>query len=152
MDSDQDLPSAAGLLGMTTAITAAYVTGNRLAAQAVPETIRLIHESLRQAGATPAPPEAKPVPAVRIRQSVTDDYIICLECGAKLRTMRRHLTRAHGMTAEDYRAKWGLPSDYPTVAPSYSAYRSRMAKEAGLGRTAAPKAKPGRGRRRAASR
>src|SRR5215813_9829250 len=81
-----------------------------------------------------SPPQAPPKPAVPIRRSVGRDYVICLECGYRARTLRRHLRRAHGLDVTDYRTRWNLPAEYPLIAPSYSARRSTLAKEVGLGR------------------
>ena len=87
-----------------------------------------------------ASPKEEPVeelkPAVSIKRSVTDEYIVCLEDGKKLKMLKRHLRTVYGMTPEEYRAKWGLPADYPMVAPNYSRQRSAFAKKIGLGRTA----------------
>jgi predicted transcriptional regulator len=95
------------------------------------------------ADATAATSHEALTPAVPIKKSVQKDYVVCLEDGVKARTLKRHLLTAHGMTPKDYREKWGLPRDYPMVAPAYSEQRSRLAKELGLGR------KPGTGTKRA---
>ena len=87
-------------------------------------------------------------PAVPIRRSVTDDYIVCLEDGKKLKILKRHLMSDHGLTPEEYRAKWGLKPDYPMVAPNYSAQRQAMAKQIGLGRKPAPPPEPEKPKRR----
>jgi predicted transcriptional regulator len=101
------------------------------------------------------PAAAELVPAVPVRRSVTDDYIVCLEDGKKLKTLKRHLMTAYGMTPEQYRAKWGLRADYPMVAPAYSRRRGELAKALGLGRKPAapaptPRPKRARGRAKAA--
>ena len=135
----KDATPAAGvepLLEETTGIVAAYLGNNHVATSEIPTLIRTVHESLSKLG-QPAEPEAaaKPVPAVPIRKSVTPDYIVCLEDGKKLKMLKRHLRSTYGMTPEEYRARWGLPTDYPMVAPNYAERRSQFAKEIGLGRT-----------------
>jgi predicted transcriptional regulator len=134
------------LLEHTAAIVSAYVSNNSVEAGSLSDVIRQIHGALLRAGAPgePTPPGA--VPAVSVKKSVTADAITCLFEGKKFKALRRHLRTAHGMTPQEYRQHWGLPSDYPLVAPAYSATRSTMAKKIGLGRT---KEKPRKGRTRA---
>ena len=133
MVSDADT----NVLELTAKIVAAHVGHNQVAAEALPQLIQSVHRSLAAAGtAEPAP--APPTPAVPIRRSVFPDHIVCLEDGKKLKMLRRHLHASYGMTPEQYRQKWGLPADYPMVAPNYASHRSSLAKQAGLGR------KPGR--------
>jgi predicted transcriptional regulator len=147
------------LLEETTSIVAAYLGNNHVATSEIPTLIRTIHEALTTLG-QPAEPEvgAKPTPAVPIRKSVTPDYIVCLEDGKKLKMLKRHLRSTYDMTPKEYRAKWGLPADYPMVAPSYAARRSQFAKEIGLGRTRRiepepePAPAPAKPRRRSAAR
>lgn len=134
------------LIPLTAAIVSAYITSHRLPAGQLTGLIGEVHLALSGLGnpvAVPEP-ESKPVPAVPIRKSVQDDYLICLEDGKKFKTLKRHLMVHYGMTAEDYRAKWGLPADYPMTAPAYAARRSELAVSAGLGqrRAAATKAAP----------
>jgi predicted transcriptional regulator len=125
--------SAEELLRMTSEVAAAYVSNNSLAAAQLPEVIRTIHFSL--AGLQAGGPATEPLaPAVPIKKSVHDDYIVCLEDGKKLKMLKRHLRTAYGLTPEEYRQKWGLPADYPMVAPNYAAQRSAFAKKIGLGR------------------
>ena len=126
--------SAEELLRMTSEVTAAYVSNNSLNAAQLPEIIRTIHSSLAglQSGGAAAEPLA---PAVPIKKSIHDEYIVCLEDGKKLKMLKRHLRTAYGLTPEEYRQKWGLPADYPMVAPNYAAQRSAFAKKIGLGRT-----------------
>ena len=116
-------------------VVAAYVSNNPLPKGDLPDLILAVHSSLARLGSEPeqAVPqvEAKP-PAVPIRKSVTPDYLICLDDGKKFKSLRRHL-RLLGMTPEQYREKWKLPSDYPMVAPNYAAHRSALAKKIGLG-------------------
>ena len=122
----------------TAEIVAAYVSRNSVPVSELPNLIRSVHDSLTKLGSAPttAEPVAKREPAVSIRKSVTDDFIISLEDGRKFKSMKRYLSGL-GMTPADYRAKWGLPSDYPMVAPAYAARRSALAKTIGLGRKTA---------------
>jgi predicted transcriptional regulator len=116
-------------------VVAAYVSNNPLPKGDLPDLILAVHSSLARLEREPehAQPqvEAKP-PAVSIRRSVTPDYLICLEDGKRFKSLRRHL-RLHGLTPEQYREKWKLPSDYPVVAPKYAAQRSALARKLGLG-------------------
>ncbi len=126
---------------MTAEIVAAYVSRNSVPASELPNLIRSIHQSVSTLGASPA---AEAVvepqkPAVPIKKSITEDYLISLEDGRKLKSMKRYLAGL-GMTPQQYREKWGLPHDYPMVAPAYAAHRSALAKTLGLGRRAAPEA------------
>jgi predicted transcriptional regulator len=139
------------LVQLTADIVSAYVSNNAVDAGALSKLIEDVHLALVRAPAAAAEPEQKPlVPAVPIRKSVTPDYIISLEDGRKFKSLKRHLQGTYGMTPDEYRAKWGLPRDYPMVAPNYAKARSELAKRMGLGRKAAPTKKGGRGRKRAA--
>jgi len=131
------------LLALTGEITAAYLRGNPLPAADIPGVISTVFGSLLQLG-RPEPQEEEPQrPAVPIRKSVTAEYIVCLEDGRKLKMLKRHLRTTYGMTPEQYRAKWGLPPDYPMVAPAYAEKRSEFARAIGLGRhRAAPEPEP----------
>jgi predicted transcriptional regulator len=129
---------------MTSEVTAAYVSNNPLAAAQLPEIIRTIHSSLAGLQSTGASVEPL-TPAVPIKRSVHNDYIVCLEDGKKLKMLKRHLRTAYGLSPEEYRQKWGLAADYPMVAPNYAAQRSAFAKKIGLGRTSSKR--KGRGRR-----
>jgi len=95
--------------------------------------IQNVHGALSGLGAPTAEPEVKQEPAVSVRSSVKPDYIVCLEDGKKLKMLKRHLKTAYNMSPEAYRERWGLPPDYPMVAPNYARQRSRLAKEIGLG-------------------
>ena len=122
------------LLTLTADIVAAHVSNNSVAVTDLPALIENVHGAL--AGLTPrdqATP-AKPEPAVSIRGSIKPDYIVCLEDGKKLKMLKRHLMAHYGMTPDDYRAKWGLPKDYPMVAPNYAERRRGLAVKIGLGR------------------
>jgi predicted transcriptional regulator len=136
--TDQD--SAAGgadndLIDLSTEIVSAYVSHNALAMSDLPKLILDVHTALSglRNSAPPAPAEELK-PAVPVRKSVAADYIICLEDGKKFKSLKRHLRTHYDMSPEEYREKWGLPADYPMVAPNYSATRSRLAKDNGLGR------------------
>jgi predicted transcriptional regulator len=117
-------------------LVAAFISNNPLPRNELPDLIRAVHaavEKLGQESTSAAPPQVEnKAPAVPIRKSVTPEYLICLEDGKKFKSMRRHLGQL-GLTPEEYRAKWNLPSDYPMVAPNYAAQRSEMAKKIGLG-------------------
>jgi len=125
------------LLRMTTQVVASYLGKNDLSADRIPEIINTIYVSLRDLDVATTETKAEPAkPAVPVRKSVTPEYIICLEDGKKLKMLKRHLRTMYNMSPDDYRAKWGLPADYPMVAPNYAAQRSEFAKQIGLGRTA----------------
>ena len=119
----------------TAEIVAAYVSRNSVPVSELPNLIRSVHDTLAKLGAAPAveAPAPKREPAVSIRKSITDEYLISLEDGRKFRSMKRYLAGL-GMTPADYRAKWGLPADYPMVAPAYAKARSELALSRGLGR------------------
>lgn len=123
------------LLKMSTQIVTAYASYNPLPAERLPEVIDTVYRTLAELdGGSAKPQPAKLRPAVPIRKSVTPDHIVCLEDGRKLKMLKRHLWTAYGLTPDQYREKWGLPADYPMVAPNYADQRSRFAKEIGLGR------------------
>lgn len=115
-------------------IVAAYVSNNSVAASEIASLIETVHTSIANLTQTAKEPEVVPLtPAVSVRKSVTPDYIICLEDGKQFKSLKRHLRTRYDLTPEEYRAKWGLPSDYPMVAPNYAAARSELAKASGLG-------------------
>jgi predicted transcriptional regulator len=116
-------------------VVAAYVANNRMMAQDIPVLILSVHQTVGELrGNGPSGPQEAQRPAVSIKRSVTDAYIVCLEDGLKFKSLKRHLRSSFAMTPEQYRAKWGLPHDYPMVAPDYAEQRSRLAKAIGLGR------------------
>ncbi len=128
------------VMAMTAEIVAAYVGNNSLPVSAVPELVQTVHHALSGLGKNEPEQPAEPLkPAVSIRRSITPDYLVCLEDGKKLKMLKRHLRTTYGMTPEEYRAKWGLPSDYPMVAPNYAKQRSEFAKKIGLGRSTGSK-------------
>jgi predicted transcriptional regulator len=131
---------------LTADVVSAYVSNNAVPVTALPELIASVAASLSGLVRGEAPAQAEPqMPAVPVRNSVKPDYIISLEDGRKFKSLKRHLRTSYGMTPDEYRAKWNLPSDYPMVAPNYSQTRSALAKSLGLGRK--PSQKPN-GRRR----
>ncbi len=118
---------------MTTDIIASYVSNNTIAVQELPDLIKSVHNAMVDlTGAAAAPVKQKP--AVPVSRSITDDYIICLEDGAKLKMLKRYIRTRFGLTPDEYRQKWRLPADYPMVAPAYAKRRSTLAKEIGLGK------------------
>lgn len=125
------------ILGLTAQIVSAHVSNNVVSRDALPELITQVYNTLISAGAEPIEPE-KLQPAVPIKKSVFPEYIICLEDGKKLKMLKRHLQTSYSMTPEQYREKWGLPHDYPMVAPKYAEHRSELAKKIGLGRKPSP--------------
>ena len=135
------------LITHTTDIVVSYVANNSLGADDVSALIRNIYGTLAGLGQESAAPEARPDPAVSVRSSIKRDHIVCLEDGKKMKMLKRHLMTDHGLTPDEYRARWGLASDYPMVAPDYADKRRDLAKKIGLGR------KPGqrRGRRKASA-
>lgn len=128
-DHDRDF-----LVELTAEVVAAYVSNNVVPTSDLPSLIADVHTALghTKTGAE-QPPAEKPKPAVPIRKSLQQDYIICLEDGQKFKSLKRHLMTHYGMTPEEYREKWDLPTDYPMVAPAYAEARSRLAREMGLG-------------------
>jgi predicted transcriptional regulator len=133
-----DTQDKSNLSDLTAEIVSAYVSNNNVRAEDLASLISDVHSALQQApnGKTEPAPEPQE-PAVPIKKSVTPDYIISLENGQKFKSLKRHLMNSYGMTPAEYRAKWGLPSDYPMVAPNYAKSRSELAKTMGLGRKAA---------------
>lgn len=123
------------LIELSADIVSAYVSHNALSASDIPKLISNVHATLAALGGVA---EAEPVielrPAVSAKKSITPDYLICLEDGKKFKSLKRHLRTEYDISPEEYRAKWGLPADYPMVAPTYSEARSRLAKTIGLGR------------------
>ncbi len=127
------------LLEHTTRIVGAHVANNPIAATDVPGLIATVHQALATLG--PEEPAPRPEPAVPIKQSVKPEYIVCLDDGKKLKMLKRHLRTAYDMSPDEYRERWGLPRDYPMVAPNYAKQRSELAKNIGLGRKPGTKMK-----------
>ena len=132
---DENNAKSEMLITLTSDIVAAHVSNNSVAVSDLPVLIQNVHAALASLD-NPAPaPEAKPEPAVSIRSSIKPDHIVCLEDGKKLKMLKRHLMTHYKMTPDDYRAKWGLPADYPMVAPNYADQRRTLAKKIGLGKS-----------------
>ncbi|MCH9053880.1 MAG: MucR family transcriptional regulator [Proteobacteria bacterium] len=127
------------MLEHTTKVVAAHVANNPIAVTDVPGLIATVHQALATLGPEEAAP--RPEPAVPIKQSVKPEYIVCLDDGKKLKMLKRHLRSAYDMSPDEYRQRWGLPADYPMVAPNYAALRSKLAKKVGLGRKTGTKMK-----------
>lgn len=120
------------LLELTTEIVSAHVSNNTLPVNELPQLIQDVYRTLSSVGGISIASE-RPQPAVPVKKSVTAEYIICLEDGKKLKMLKRHLKTAYDMTPDEYRERWGLPRDYPMVAPNYAKHRSSLAKKIGLG-------------------
>ena len=133
-ESENDTSS----LELVSKIVSAYVAKNSLSASELPQLIRTVHEALKRPGQGGI---AQAEPAVPIKKSVRPDHIICLDDGKKFKMLKRHLRTVYNMSPDEYRQKWGLPSDYPMVAPKYAAMRSELAKKIELGRKAGRKAR-----------
>ncbi len=129
--SDQ---TGSSILGLTATIVSAHIANNRVDTGALPALIQAVYRSLSTTGEVEVAPAAPLTPAVPIKKSVFPDYIVCLEDGKRLKMLKRHLQTSYGLTPDAYRTKWGLPRDYPMVAPSYAARRSDLARKIGLGR------------------
>ena len=130
------------LIEMTAEIVSAYVRNNSVPATDLPHLLQSVHTSLGTIVHGPKVEAAKepPQPKVPVKKSVTDDFIICLEDGKRFKSLKRHLHSEHGLSPQEYRAKWGLAKDYPMVAPAYANARSSLAKTLGLGRKSIPPA------------
>ena len=144
MAEAQSLPNQ---LELTVDIISAFVTKNHIPPNDLPALIDTVHATLRQLanGNEPAPAQEAPHPAVPIKRSITDEYMVCLEDGEKFKSLKRHLRTAHHLSPDEYRAKWGLAPDYPMVAPAYAVTRSNLARSMGFGqqrRKAIRKAEP----------
>jgi predicted transcriptional regulator len=141
MQLDHDYPRTP-LVALTASIVAAYVQNHVVPAGGVGELISSVHAALSKTTHPSTIPvhktEEKQKPAISIRKSVTDEYLVCLEDGKQYKSLKRHLSTKFGMTPSEYRAKWGLPDDYPMVAPAYAERRSQLALTHGLGRLRSP--------------
>lgn len=137
--------STENLIGLVADIVSAYVSNNSVPTADLPGLIATTHAAIATLGAPPTPvAEERPTPAISVKKSITPEFLICLEDGKKFKSLKRHLRTAYDMTPEDYRARWGLPPDYPMVAPAYAEARSTLAKKMGLGqqrRKAPPRGK-----------
>ena len=137
-----DIEMKETLITLTSDIVAAHVSNNDVGVGDVPALITSVYSALAGLGGNEAQEEPRPDPAVSIRSSIKKDHIVCLDCGKKMKMLKRHLSTEHDMTPEEYKARWQLPADYPLVAPNYAETRRDLAKKIGLGR------KPGSGRGR----
>lgn len=140
MSENEDGLSSVETLQLVTDIVAAYLSNNSVNASQIPTLLQDVHDAMRALAAGAAANAGSQQPAVPIKKSVTSDYVICLEDGKKLKMLKRYLRTQYGMSPEDYRRKWGLPADYPMVAPNYSKRRSQFAKDIGLGKSGGPAA------------
>ncbi|MFO1241234.1 MAG: MucR family transcriptional regulator [Sphingomonadaceae bacterium] len=122
------------IITLTADIVAAHVSNNSVAVSDIPTLIANVHTALSGLGGRVPAPEVRAEPAVSIRASIKPDYIVCLDDGKKLKMLKRHLMTHYGITPDEYRAKWGLPADYPMVAPNYAEQRRSLAVKIGLGR------------------
>lgn len=131
-----DVDEHAGRLQLTAKIVSAHASRNEVSTEELLALIGAVYAALRSAPGENIlrTPDAKPEPAVPIKRSVFPDYLVCLEDGKKLKMLKRHLRTAYNMTVDEYRARWGLPSSYPMVAPNYAEHRSSLARKIGLGR------------------
>jgi predicted transcriptional regulator len=127
-----DILTYPDVLSLTAQIVSAHVSNNSVTPDALPALIQDVYRTLAGVGREPVQPE-KPQPAVPVKKSVFPDYLVCLEDGKKLKMLKRHLKTAYDMTPDQYRERWGLPPDYPMVAPNYADHRSNLAKKIGLG-------------------
>ncbi len=129
-----DNPGDRSYIELTASIVSAYVSNNSVASVEIPNLIGQVHSALlRVSGGQMAAPAEQLKPAVPVTRSISSDYIVCLEDGKKFKSLKRHLRSQYKLTPEQYREKWGLPADYPMVAPNYAAARSQLAKQMGLG-------------------
>ena len=129
-----DEPPRSDLMELTVEIVASYVSNNIVAPDDLPKLIAATHQALaRVGGAAVTPEREEQKPAIPLKRSVTPDHIVCLEDGKKFKSLKRHLRTMYNMSPEQYREKWGLPHDYPMVAPNYAAARSDLARKMGLG-------------------
>lgn len=134
MDIDKKEPIGDNILELATKIVSGYVSKNPVSSAELPEIIQSVHKTLIALSKTERSKLITQKPAVATEDSITEDYIICLEDGKKLKMLKRHLRSKFGLTPDQYRAKWNLPPSYPMVAPGYAIKRSQLAKEIGLGR------------------
>ncbi len=129
-----DGTSSGTYIELTADIVSAYVSNNSVSASDIPALINQVHAALMRVSAGQSEAPAEPLkPAISVKKSITPEYIVCLEDGKKFKSLKRHLRTQYNMTPEQYRDKWGLPPDYPMVAPNYAAARSQLAKQMGLG-------------------
>lgn len=145
----QDNDRNSELLGLTTEIVAAHASNNTLSPSELTSLINTVYQALSEVGQGRSSylSGERPQPAVPIKKSITDDFIVCLEDGKKLKMLKRHLMSHYKMTPDQYRERWGLPMDYPMTAPNYAKARSKLAKAIGLG--SKPRGKRGKAKKAA---
>jgi predicted transcriptional regulator len=143
--TEQDMTET--LITLTSDVVAAHVSNNSVSVDDVPALIEKVFGALAGLGKSPAQPAARPEPAVSVRASVKPEHVVCLDCGKKMKMLKRHLSTDHGLTTDEYRQRCGLAADYPMVAPNYAEKRRDLAKKIGLGRK--PGQKRGRGKKAA---
>ncbi|QFT78329.1 MucR family transcriptional regulator [Erythrobacter sp. THAF29] len=139
---DLEIEMKETLITLTSDIVAAHVSNNEVKVDDVPALITNVFSALSSLGEDDGKEEPRPEPAVSIRTSIKKDHIVCLDCGKKMKMLKRHLSTEHDMSPEEYKARWELPADYPLVAPNYAETRRDLAKKIGLGRK--PGARRGR--------
>jgi predicted transcriptional regulator len=126
--------ASGSFIELTADIVSAYVSNNSVSAGEIPSLINQVHAALVRVSAGQSDAQPEPLkPAISVKKSITPDHLVCLEDGKKFKSLKRHLRTQYNMTPETYREKWGLPPDYPMVAPNYAAARSQLAKQMGLG-------------------
>jgi predicted transcriptional regulator len=146
MSASEHTPKSEDILKLASEIVAAYVSNNPVPVGELPSMIKSVHATLGSlSGQAPSETATSQKPAIPIKRSIMPDYIVCLEDGKKLKMLKRYLRSRYRLSPEDYRTKWGLPADYPMVAPNYAARRSEFAKKIGLGRTASSNKRRKRG-------
>ena len=129
-----DNDAGGSYIALTATIVSAYVSNNSVPAQELSNLINQVHSALLRVSVGPNDAQPEPLkPAISVKKSITPDHLVCLEDGKKFKSLKRHLRTQYNMTPEAYREKWGLPPDYPMVAPNYAAARSQLAKQMGLG-------------------
>ena len=126
-------PDNKELIALAARIVSAHVGRNALPLGELPKVINEVYRSLSALGMPAPAPAPRPEPAVPVKKSISADYIVCLDDGRKLKMLKRHLKTAYGLSPAQYRERWGLPADYPMVAPNYAKHRSKLAKDIGLG-------------------
>lgn len=132
-EAGRDFATSGAIMEFASDIVSAYVSNNAVQSEELTRLIRDVHSTLTALEQNSTGSDAQK-PAVAIKKSITDDFLICLEDGKKFKSLKRHLRSKYGLSPEEYREKWGLPYDYPMVAPSYARKRSKLAKEMGLGK------------------
>ena len=129
-----DNTGSSNFIELTAGIVSAFVSNNSVAAGDIPALINQVHSALLRVSSGVKETPSEPLkPAVSVKKSITPEYLICLDDGKKFKSLKRHLRTQYNVTPEQYREKWGLPADYPMVAPNYAAARSKLAKDMGLG-------------------